>query len=273
MVRLCSSQIRGISSGFWVRSGAIALSVAAVLSNVPLGMASASPSPARPTGPFVNDHLHECLEPVPESASISGATDDGKVISLELLVLLDGITRQRGKHVMTTAAQSYEPLDIALKPTFRSVAFSNSGEYHEMEIAALDAVNGQRPRGFDLVYVMTSKDIHSQGDYNIAGFAFCIGGIRIPEMAFAVGEGTSPWEGQLNDPTFSVKIAAHEIGHLLGAHHHYGNCAEGNRSTDGGGEPSICTLMWPAYVAYAALNFGTLEATVVRGHAVDFASP
>ena len=144
-----------------VRSGAIALSAAAVLSHAPLGTANANPSPARPTDPFAEDHLHECLEPVPESASISGATDDGESISLDLLVLLDGITRQRGKQVMTTAAQSYEPLDISLKPTFRSVTFSNSGEYHEMEEATLDAVGGQRPQGFDLVYVMMDKNLHS----------------------------------------------------------------------------------------------------------------
>jgi hypothetical protein len=236
-------------------------------------MAGAGPPSARITAPFANDHLHECLEPVPESASISGATDDGKVISLESLVLLDGISLRRGKHLMTIAARSYKPLDIVLKPTFRSVAFSNSGEYHEMEKAALDAVGGQRPQGFDVAYVMTDKDLHDQGDYGIAGFAFCIGGIRYPKMAFAIGEGASPWERELDDRMFSAKIAAHEIGHLLGAQHHYGNCIEGNGSTEGGGEPSICTLMWPAEVAFVALNFGTQEATVVRGHAVDFASP
>lgn len=252
----------------------------AVLTQVPLGVASARPSATRTTGPFANDVVDDCLEPVPESASISGATDDGKVISLEVLVLLDGITLRRGKRVMTDAARSYEPLDILLRPTFRSVAkqsafwaFNNSGEYHEMEEAARDAVGGQRPQGFDLVYVMTNKDLHSQGDSSIAGFAFCIGGVRYPEMAFAVGEGASPWEYLINDETFSAKIAAHEIGHLLGAHHHYGNCIEGDRSTAGGGEPSICTVMWTIDVAYVALNFGTLEATVIRGHAVDFAAP
>ncbi|MDQ4125766.1 MAG: hypothetical protein M3134_09230, partial [Actinomycetota bacterium] len=65
---------------------------------------------------------------------------------------------------------------------------------------------------------------------------------------------------------------AHELGHLLGAHHHYGNCVEGGRSTEGGGEPSLCTLMWTVNVAYVGLEFGSLETAVIRGHAVDYAS-
>lgn len=223
--------------------------------------------------PFAGDTVHECLEPVPEAVGIQDVTDNGQTVRLDSLVLLDGISRSRAVKVLSTTSKSYAPLAITLKNTFRRVRFNNSGEYHEMEQAALDAVGGERPRGFDLVYVMTSKDLHSMGEYGVAGFAFCIGGVRYPKVAFAIGEGLSPWEATLSDKTFSGKIAGHEMGHLLGAHHHYGNCAEGDRSTEGGGEPSICTLMWPTHVRYSAVNFGTLEGTVVRGHAVDFASP
>lgn len=223
-------------------------------------------------GPFGNDAV-KCLEPVPEAVGVQNVTDEGQIVRLDVLVLLDGITRARGVDVLKTASKSYKPLSIRLRNTFRRVRFRNTGEYHEMEKAALDAVGGKRPRGFDVVYVMTSKDLHDMGDGGIAGFAFCIGGVRDPKVAFAIGEGASHYEYLLNDSTFSGKIAAHEIGHLLGAHHHYGNCAEGDRGSEGGGEPSICTLMWPAAVQYSSLNFGTLEAAVVRGHAVEFASP
>lgn len=225
-----------------------------------------------PNGPFANDSTHECLEPVPEAVGIQNITDDGQTVRLDVLVLLDGISRSRAVKVLSTASESFAPLAIKLRNTFRRVHLSNSGEYHEMEQATWDAVGGERPRGFDLVYVLTSKDLHSMGDYNIAGFAFCIGGVRYPKFAFAVGEGLSPWEATLSDRAFSGKIAAHEIGHLLGAHHHYGNCGEGNRGTEGGGEPSLCTVMWPTHVTYMAVNFGTLESAVIRGHAVDFAS-
>ncbi len=66
-------------------------------------------------------------------------------------------------------------------------------------------------------------------------------------------------------------IAAHELGHLMGAHHHYGNCGEGAPSVQGGG-PTPCTVMFPAMIRMNAGNFGTFEGAVVRGHAVDFAS-
>ena len=242
----------------------VVLTPAAGRTNARAGAHARAPFTAEP-------NLHECLEPVPESASIANVTDPGHRVAVDTLVLLDGITKRRGREVISTAARAYAPLEIRLDSTFRKVLFDNSGEYHEMEEAALEAVGGERPRGFDVVYVMTSKDLHSQGDPSIAGFAFCIGGVRYPQFAFAVGEGTSPYEKALRDETFSAKIAAHEIGHLLGAHHHYGNCVEGDRSTAGGGEPSICTLMWTIYVQYMALNFGTLEGAVIRGHAVDFA--
>ncbi|HVM33948.1 MAG TPA: zinc-dependent metalloprotease family protein [Actinomycetota bacterium] len=260
---------------FGRRSFVIALAVTAAAALIPAPVGGAgTPAIRAARGPFsAEPNLHECLEPVPEAASVSGVTDDGQTITLDVLVLLDGISRSRGGDVMETAARAYRPLDIDLQTTFRRVRFRNSGEYHEMERAALEAVGGKRPRRFDVVYVMTAKDIHSQGDYSIAGFAFCIGGVRDPRFAFAVGEGLSPYEAALGDPTFSAKIAAHELGHLLGAHHHYGNCAEGDRSTEGGGEPSFCTLMWTVYVRFMSLNFGTLEAAVVRGHAVQFAAP
>ena len=251
-----------------------AIGLAATLLLTLLSPASAQGQrPGLVSGPFSQDSTHECLEPVPQTVGVRSITDHGQGISLDVLVLLDGITRPRALEVLGTASKAYEPLGIGLRNTFRHVRFKNSGEYHDMEGAALDAVGGERPRGFDLVYVMTSKDLHSMGDYSIAGFAFCVGGVRDPEVAFAIGEGLSPWEASLNDETFSAKIAAHEMGHLLGAHHHYGNCAEGDRNTAGGGEPSICTLMWPVQLSYAALNFGTFESAVIRGHAVDFASP
>ncbi len=249
----------------------LALPAALLVAVSSAGAAGAHRPP--PTGnPFAGDTMHECLEPVPESVGVRGFTDHGEGVFLEVLVLLDGISRQRAAEVVATASEPYDRLGIVLRPSYRKVRFDNSGEYHEMEASALKAVGGRRPRGFDVVYVMTAKDIHSMGDYSVAGFAFCVGGVRDPEVAFAVGEGSSPYEESLRDELFSGKIMAHELGHLLGAHHHYGNCVEGGRSTEGGGEPSLCTLMWTVNVAYVGLEFGSLETAVIRGHAVDYAS-
>jgi hypothetical protein len=168
-------------------------------------------------------------------------------------------------------------LRIKLKSTFRRVRFSGDGNYERLFGKMIEAVGGKRPKGSDVVYLLTAKDlfvIESTGErsYSLAGVAYCIGGVRYPDAAFAMGEGASAWETSLNDATFSAKIAAHEIGHVMGAHHHYGNCAEGDRSTDGGGEPSLCTIMWPTDVDLMGMKFGAVESSVIRGHAVRFAS-
>lgn len=253
----------------------------------------ASAAPPRPSGrtPLEHDPLVDCLEAVPVALSARGITDPDERVRLDVLVLLDGLTRARGVKVMTKAAEAFAPLRINLRSTFRMVNFPSdgeevtpgsrgptpTGEVGKMFDYLIRKVGGVRPKGSDLVYLLTNKDLYLEENggrsYNVAGTAYCIGGVRFRDAAFAIGEGLSPWENTLNDRTFSAKNAAHEIGHVMGAHHHYGNCVEGDRSTEGGGEPSMCTIMWPSYVRLMALNFGTLESSVIRGYAVKFATP
>ena len=56
----------------------------------------------------------------------------------------------------------------------------------------------------------------------------------------------------------TAEVFAHEMGHLIGAHHHYANCVEGNLSSTDQNDLSPCTLMFPA-VNFASLNFAALE--------------
>jgi hypothetical protein len=67
------------------------------------------------------------------------------------------------------------------------------------------------------------------------------------------------------------EIAAHELGHLMGAHHHYANCVEGVLQGEAN-DLSPCSLMFN-FVDFQSLNFALVNTTVVRGHAVEFASP
>jgi hypothetical protein len=67
------------------------------------------------------------------------------------------------------------------------------------------------------------------------------------------------------------EVAAHELGHLMGAHHHYANCVEGNLTGEAS-DLSPCTLMFN-YIDLQSLNFSVLEGVTVRGHAVKYASP
>lgn len=221
------------------------------------------------------DRERECLEPVPEAVSV----DFTENIGLETMVLLDGVSRDRGEELMTLAASSYAPFNVTLDWDFRKVSF-DTDDADGLIQAAKDKFRGERPKGFDVVYVLTSKDIQLGGDTGVAGLADCIGGVRYPDRAFAVGEDFGPEEDdgrQLGPFVHTVDgsaiVAAHEIGHLMGNHHHYANCVEGTSLEDTQNlELTPCTLMFN-FVNFASLPFSTLNTTVARGHAEEYARP
>jgi len=232
----------------------------------------------------LDDPEGDCLEPVPESVGVSGISDDGQEVKLEVMVLLDRMPKARAGKVMDRAAATYAALDIELVVTrYRRITVPGEpprpqGKRPTVQDTALfdamkGAVGGKRPEDTDLVHLLTSKDVYyvDQGErrYGLAGVADCIGGVRYDAHAFSFSEGIGEYDAIRDD--MAGVIAAHEIGHLMGAHHHYGNCAQGSPPIQDSETP--CTVMFPLMIAWNAGNFGTLEAAVVRGHAVDFASP
>ena len=58
---------------------------------------------------------------------------------------------------------------------------------------------------------------------------------------------------------------AHEIGHVLGAHHHY-TSTEGLLADD----PNLLDLMAP-FLDLCSLRFSTLNSLMVKGHAQAYA--
>jgi len=231
---------------------------------------------ARTTNAYLAEG-QECLEAVPDSIGVPGVTDLGQTIVLEVLVLLDGVSRERSEAVFAVAAESYAPANVVLvADQFRSVRFDGT-EGSEQIQQAKDLLRGARPAGIDVVYILTSKDITDAGDPGLVGLADCIGGVEHASHAFAVGEDV-PFENLPLGPFVTIvdgtaKVIAHEIGHLMGAHHHYANCVEGN--LDVAEDPfdlSPCTLMFN-FLDFISKNFSALNLAVVRGHAVQFASP
>ena len=267
------------------RAVLLALLMCLVLARVaPVAAATVLGSPSEPSLSPLNDPEHDCLEPVPEAAGASGISDDGEVVKLDVALLLDGVSKRRANDVMERVAESYAPLDIdVVIHSYRKVRIEGdpprpggkrpSAEMNDLFAAMKSAMEGTRPKGSDLVHLLTSKDVYyvdgGEPSYGLAGVADCIGGVRYPEHAFSFSEGTGEYD-EVRDDMAGV-IAAHEIGHLMGAHHHYGNCAEGSPLMQENETP--CTVMFPAMIFWNAGNFGTLEGTVVRGHAVRFASP
>ena len=76
-----------------------------------------------------------------------------------------------------------------MAPTYEKVSFNGRDAESSTE-QAKRLYKGKRPRGVDIVYTMTSKDITAAGPLgdDVAGLADCIGGVRYAKHAFAVGE-------------------------------------------------------------------------------------
>lgn len=241
---------------------------------------------AQPTRKQPVDIVRECLELVPENVAVP-VVDSGQPVELSVLLLLDGTDAAVAQQIMARAAESYRPLNInlVLKGT-KTVAYTTTISDQLIE-AAKATVGGTTPKGVDIVGVFTNKDMQAAtgGAGTVVGQADCIGGIRWDDTSFFVASDIRDIEnpstgttGTLNslglNPNVdaSAEVFAHEIGHLMGAHHHYSNCVEGNLTSAGPSDVSPCTLMFPA-VNFASLNFAALEASTVRGHAVNHATP
>lgn len=232
------------------------------------------------------DIVTECLELIPENVAVP-VVDSGQPVELSVLLLLDGTDAAVAQQIMSRAAESYKPLNInlVLKGT-KTVAYTTTIS-NELIEAGKDTVGGKPPKGIDIVGVFTNKQMQpaSGGAGTVVGQADCIGGIRWDQTSFFVASDirhienpTTGTTGTLNsmglNPNVdaSAEVFAHEIGHLMGAHHHYSNCVEGNLTSAGPSDVSPCTLMFPA-VNFASLNFAALEGSTVRGHAVNHATP
>lgn len=255
-----------------MRTARVLVAISIVLVMLPsLALAG---SASRTMGP--TDKEEECLEPTPAEYSVP--TDPQDEVSLEVLVLLDGPTLEQGQKVMARAADAYKPLGIELRPRYESVDFEPDrtedtdeiSHYRRLVQDARYHTAGERPPDSDLVYVLTSKTIDGA-----AGFADCIGGVRYPNRAYAVGE-FHEQEVLSFGLNFYVdrnaETLAHELGHLMGAHHHYANCAQGVGADDvTNREPAACTLMFN-FLDFTSINFSTINAATVKGHALAYAS-
>lgn len=241
---------------------------------------------ATETGPY--DLLEDdCLEPVPARIDTPYIEDVGQRVELDVLVLLDGITQAEAEPHMADANRSYAAIGIDMAITYDTIDIPSDGTNEGRDTAegtnvnqlARAQLNGTRPAGIDIVYTLTSKDLWSvDGEgrsYGLLGVADCIGGVRWDHRSFATGEITSiegaNFQGLTLFPIRGYRTTAHEIGHLMGAHHHYFNCVEGIPTEAEDGEVSPCTIMAP-YVDLQSDNFGQAEITVIRGHALAFAA-
>ena len=191
-------------------------------------------------------------------------------LPLEVRVMVEREHLSLAREHMEVTRGAYERIgvrmkvryDIVVPPAWPSGAFDQPSADEIFEFVK-GHYGGKRPAGVDLVYFMTR--------YWSGGIADCIGGVRFPDQAFAIGSIDYSIEGAVPSPTGNEGvIAAHELGHLLGAHHHYSNCTEALPSGATRGDYNACTTMSPLATT-ASSTIGLLEASYIRHYAAEYA--
>lgn len=199
------------------------------------------------------------------------ALEKTPVLPLEVRVLYEDGDLPLVKEHVAVARGAFERIGVRMKVRYDAVVPPAEWPSDPLDEPSADEIfafvkshyGGQRPAGVDLVYFMTS---HWSG-----GIADCIGGVRFPDRAFAIGSIDYAVEGTVPSPTANEGvIAAHELGHLLGAHHHYSNCSEALPSGATRGDVNPCTTMSPLATT-ASSTFSLLEASFIRHYVAAYA--
>jgi hypothetical protein len=191
--------------------------------------------------------------------------DTTKRLRLSVLVVTPPALLAEVRRESAVIVSDYARINIAVRLTVVSARLPGDGDPQHMFDYLRARYGGERPRGVDVVYAAS--------DYFAGGVADCLGGVRFPERAFAMGQVHYTAQGVPVPADGGVKmghIAAHEIGHLLGAQHHFSNCAQGEPSAATSGDAGPCTIMNPAALTGSG-QWSTLETAFVRYHVERFA--
>lgn len=180
---------------------------------------------------------------------------------LVAMVLVERADAARARELFASAVRAYGRIGVAIDvkwdvvSRFR-VANDLDGRYARPDTllnAMRQRYDGVKPPGADVVYLFTRQ--------YPAGFADCIGGVLHPDRGFAFGAVSEPTGTPGTGESRLDVLAAHEIGHLLGAQHHYANCVEATETIADGGRG--CTVMFPV-VRFASDAFGSVETAYIH---------
>ena len=222
--------------------------------------------------PVIDADPAECTSALtPEEMPAFDLTTDPR-LDLDVRILAESRDLRTAKQHMRTTVAAYDRIGIEVDATYDSIEvpeeWNNAPELfpdrpaEDLWKLIKNHYNGVRPKGVDLVYYFTR--------YWGGGMADCIGGVRYPDTAFAFGSIDYAIESTVPAPHVDEGvIAAHELGHLLGAHHHYSDCAAAPVGATYGWA-AVCTTMSPLATT-ASPVFGTLEQSFVRHYTEKYA--
>jgi hypothetical protein len=203
------------------------------------------------------DREGDCGLVDPGLQSALSAADDGSLLHLSVRFVAD----PRNAAVLRPAAralvETYARIGVAVRVSFDVMRLTDDGTYPFVQVRR--RYGGVRPHGVDAVHVL-SDDFEG-------GYAECIGGVAYPERGFSNGSAHYAFNGVPVDRVPAGMIAAHEIGHQLGAHHEMVSCVEAapqlllKPASDGSAGP--CTVMGPLALQDSE-TFSTAERATVR---------
>ena len=254
-----------------IAARALACIAAAVTIAAPVAVGAAEPAPMR----TVIDRVDQDCQQIPPEEMPPLATAIGMDLELSVRVLFARGTKKVVEQHMVTTGEAFARIGISLDDSYDRLdvpaAWITPGatlpdataEQHWKLIKS--HYGGVRPPNTDVVYFFSP---HWGG-----GMADCIGGVRFADRAFAFGSLDYAIESVVPAPTVDEGvIAAHEIGHLLGAHHHYSNCTEAPLLGALEGQAAACTTMSPLATSASAF-FGVIERSFIRHFTEKYAQP
>lgn len=256
----------------------------------------ATDAPVARTGTI--DTAENCFSLDPPAATALPVVDDTTTtVPLQVRVLLDVAEapqvislRKQGKHaeaqaLLTSVVNEVKPsfegaretytrlaIDLRLSYDVLTVRDDQPSSTRELIAAAKQQYGGSVPVGIDVVYVATDNLVEGA----VVGQADCVGGMAYDHHSFASGkidrpESPTNFFGVTFFAQINVIIFAHEVGHLLGAHHHFTNCAESMTVYPGTSDVmAVCGVMIND-VGLAGDLFSSVNRVIVRGYANEFA--
>lgn len=236
--------------------------------------------PAAVAAPVVHDTTSRIplevrvLLDVAEAPQITALRTDGDPDNdAEAEAMLDAVVAELAPN-FEGAIETYARLAIDLQLSYDVLSTGDDEPSSTVQLIAQakEQYGGAVPEGVDVVYVATDNLVEGA----VAGQADCVGGMAYDEHSFASGRVDRPEEpldflGATFFAQTNVIVFAHEVGHLLGAHHHFTNCVESMAHYPGTSDAlAVCGVMIND-VGLAGDVFSTVNSVVVRGYANEFA--